>query len=189
MFSLHLISGTTWRLEVLAETNLSGVGFVSVPGVSAITNLVRCGADTIAFVSAQGLGLIHTPLISDTDADGLRDEWERQYFGSLDSLAGAPSADPDGDGRTNAQEFQSGTDPTIAASVLRITAAGLGGASHVITFPTVIGKRYRLTRAITLFSAWQTVTDNIVGTGGAVSIADPNSGAQAESYYRIQLLP
>ena len=47
----------------------------------------------------------------DSDDDGLDDCWELRHFGTLDSLDGAPDADPDGDGLTNAQEFELGTDP------------------------------------------------------------------------------
>jgi hypothetical protein len=100
-----------------------------------------------------------------------------------------PGADPDADGRSNWQEFQSGTDPTSAASVLRITAAGLGGNDNVITFHDGRSeKRYRLLRAATLSSVWQTVADNIVGNGGSISITDTGAAALAESYYRILLL-
>jgi hypothetical protein len=45
---------------------------------------------------------------SDTDADGLPDQWELDNFGDL--LQG-PADDPDGDGFTNLQEWKGGTDP------------------------------------------------------------------------------
>ena len=47
--------------------------------------------------------------ITDTDGDGLPDSWEMKYFGNLDQ---GPNDDPDGDGKTNLQEYQDGTDPT-----------------------------------------------------------------------------
>lgn len=45
----------------------------------------------------------------DSDADGLPDWWEIQYFGNLSQTA---NADPDGDSLTNLQEFQQGRNPT-----------------------------------------------------------------------------
>ena len=48
----------------------------------------------------------------DSDGNGLGDAWEQQYFGHLGV---DPSADPDGDGVTNLQEFLLGRNPTKAA--------------------------------------------------------------------------
>ena len=44
----------------------------------------------------------------DVDADGLDDAWE---FRELLSYHFGPEDDPDGDGKTNLQEFEDGTDP------------------------------------------------------------------------------
>ncbi len=50
---------------------------------------------------------------TDTDTDALPNEWETLYGLDPSSAAGADGAsgDPDGDGQTNLQEFQSGTHP------------------------------------------------------------------------------
>ena len=48
------------------------------------------------------------PNATDSDADGLSDEWELQFFGNLNH---GPSEDFDNDGLTNLQEFQRGTSP------------------------------------------------------------------------------
>lgn len=50
---------------------------------------------------------------TDTDADGLPDSWELQCFGNLNQTAGD---DYDGDGVTNLQEYQGGTNPANADS-------------------------------------------------------------------------
>jgi hypothetical protein len=46
---------------------------------------------------------------ADTDGDGLPDDWETEYFGSL--VQGA-DGDPDGDGLYNQAEQELGSDPT-----------------------------------------------------------------------------
>lgn len=47
----------------------------------------------------------------DSDSNGLPDWWEIKYFGAIGQN---PSADPDGDGLTNLQEYQRGTNPNLA---------------------------------------------------------------------------
>jgi autotransporter-associated beta strand protein len=49
-------------------------------------------------------------IYTDSDANGLPDVWEITYFGSLEVN---PAADPENDGLTNLQEYQSGTNPTV----------------------------------------------------------------------------
>ena len=64
-------------------------------------------------------------LFIDSDADGLPDSWENEYFHNLNQTA---TGDADGDGVSNYQEFLDGTDPTNAASVLyHITLFADGG--------------------------------------------------------------
>ena len=55
-------------------------------------------------------------ILTDPDADGdsLPDWWEVTYFGSITAWNG--SGDPDGDGYTNLEEFNAGTDPTSSSS-------------------------------------------------------------------------
>jgi hypothetical protein len=47
------------------------------------------------------------------DNDGLSNRWEMEYFENLDQN---PDDDYDGDGLTNALEYQLGTDPTFSSS-------------------------------------------------------------------------
>ena len=46
----------------------------------------------------------------DTDGDGVDDIWEARNFGNLSQKE---SGDFDGDGKTNLEEFNSGTDPSV----------------------------------------------------------------------------
>ncbi len=49
----------------------------------------------------------------DDDNDGMNDSWEAAYSGILDPKDPTDADDdPDGDGKTNLEEFQAGTDPT-----------------------------------------------------------------------------
>lgn len=65
-------------------------------------------------------------------SDGLPDDWVAQYFGSA-STSVNPSADADGDGVSNLNEFRLGTNPTNAASVLRFTSSSATGLNWLAT--------------------------------------------------------
>ena len=61
-----------------------------------------------------------------TSGDGIPDAWKIVNFGAnwaTNPLAAA-GADPDGDGKTNLQEYQDGTNPNNANSALKILIAG-----------------------------------------------------------------
>jgi hypothetical protein len=84
-------------------------------GLVALTGLVSHGQEAGSLV-IQVAGkqvqvdyqLPAPPAPADTDGNGLPDAWELQLFGytGVD-----PKADPDGDGLTNLQEYQQGTNP------------------------------------------------------------------------------
>lgn len=49
--------------------------------------------------------------LADSDADSLPDSWELDYFGNLNQTE---NGDPDNDGFTNFQEWETGTNPTVS---------------------------------------------------------------------------
>ena len=115
------------------------------------------------------------------------DTWRRQTFGTTsNSGIAADSADPDGDGMTNLQEFAAGTDPLDARSALRLGQVQVSGSSVTISFPSILGKSYRLERADTLpASSWTVILDYFTGTGGTMQVVDPNGAAQPTRFYHI----
>jgi len=56
---------------------------------------------------------ITVQIIADMDKDGLPDLWERTYFGTTAATDTPSVTDYDGDGWTDMEEFENGTDPTI----------------------------------------------------------------------------
>ncbi len=126
----------------------------------------------------------------DTNGNGLPDEWEIRYFGSLNAPNGGPNDDPDGDGTTNLQEYLAGTNPLDPADVFKITSVQIVEADVGISFATVMAHRYRVERTADLRSGvWAAVAENLAGTGGILQVRDANGTSQPQRFYRVRLLP
>lgn len=104
----------------------------NLPDGEEFTYQVRA-FDFAGNLSPPGQEIAVTTVAQDTDNDGIPDEWKNKYFGEEDAL---PTADPDGDGRTNLQEFQAGSNPTdfyngVAPLTEALNAAGEGPNGEV----------------------------------------------------------
>ena len=139
---------------------------------------------------------------ADLNGNGLPDYWETAWNVS------DPNADDDADGLSNLQEYRANTNPTNAASVLRITSLTGDGDGHFsVAWESIGGTRYRVSysdgdargglgsgftdivRPVTL-----EMDPALIGTPSTMQFTDdstltgglPASGAR---YYRVQVLP
>jgi hypothetical protein len=133
---------------------------------------------------------------ADTDTDGLPDDWELQYFGSTATTTG--TADHDGDGYTDLQEFIAGTDPTNALSQLRILSLTLDDTNVNVGWRTAAGHTNIIQSATppTGDFATNAFTDlspplAITGSGDVLTNYMDTGGAtnQPSRFYRIRTVP
>jgi hypothetical protein len=111
----------------------------------------------------SGDTLIPAQLRLDKDSDGLPDAWEFLYFGGTNVSSGALD-DYDQDGFRDLYEFRAGTNPTNAASLLRISGftIQMPGEAGVIQWQSVSNKTYAIQTSTNLLAGFtQTVTNGI----------------------------
>ncbi|MEM7395218.1 MAG: proprotein convertase P-domain-containing protein [Verrucomicrobiota bacterium] len=124
------------------------------------------------------------PPNDDTDADGLPDAWELQYFGNLSA---GPDDDPDNDGHSNLEEFMADTDPGNSASVFKLELnRSPDHQMQKLLFNGSVNRMYTVQwRASLMQGQWQDLLSDIQGVGPAqeVDIASQNSAG----YYRIRV--
>lgn len=117
----------------------------------------------------------------DTDGDGMDDAWEQTYFGNLTRNG---SGDFDSDGLTDLQEFLAGTNPTQAASTLRLTVVSTGPT--VLRFNAAANKTYTVEYKNTLGApSWTLLRSEAAGAARTVQFTDSISPT-ATRFYRVR---
>ena len=108
---------------------------------------------------------------TDTDGDGIADEWERTNFGNLTTAT--LTSNWDGDSATDKSEYLASTNPKNGAEFLDIVSSAYNGTQTSVTlvFTTKPTRRYRLQTSLKLGVAPDTWVDSGLG------VITPDAGA------------
>jgi len=187
--------------RLLAMDSVGGaVTYLPVHGYRGADRFTFSASDSRASSVASMNLTVTAP--ADTNANGLPDSWEAAY-GLSD-----PHGDADHDGQSNLEEYFSNTNPTNAASVLKIIGESRAPSGYTtITWASVGGVRYRvqfsdggpnigfhrgftdIVRPLAMemdasaggATSTQTFTDDFTLTGGAP--------AEGQRFFRIKVVP
>lgn len=170
----------------------NGLNFISVP-ISVASNATP-GLRT--FVVQQGTNMAYAsgfleiqPVVLDYNFDGLDDAFQRTYFPLFTAPAAAPSADPDSDGMNNYEEYIAGTNPTNAASILKMLAPSNSAGGTTVSWQSVNGKRYQVSnRTNVAAGSWQDIGLPVTAGGSTGQYVDATA-TNGVRFYRVQVLP
>ncbi|MEO6301430.1 MAG: sialate O-acetylesterase, partial [Paracoccaceae bacterium] len=136
----------------------------------------------------------YLPTGADADNDGLPDSWEFAFYNTGGTYAqivaaltsAVASADDDGDGMTNLQEYIANTSPINPTSVLKIDSCGFVATSFQVSLITSPQRNYTLYRSLNsdLVSPWTVVDGPTIGTDGSLVLQDTNP-PETRGFYQV----
>jgi sugar lactone lactonase YvrE len=160
---------------------------VYVPGAANNLTLSNATALTITLKAVVFVNNYPVSQVASATYTNAFNAWLGQYFGQnfATNAQAAPTADPDGDGSNNYQEFLDGTNPLDPKSVRIHVAARI---VPLITWNSVSNQNYRVFRKDDPNSTNTiVVAPSIVATNTTTSYIDLSPNLKA--YYWIELVP
>jgi len=119
---------------------------------------------------------------ADTDDDGLPDSYEMTY--GLDPFTNSAEGDLDNDGRTNLEEYISGTAPNDPNSLFKIMSISPQGTNEAqVVWTSVAGRQYTIQTSENLSTPFVSQGDALSATPPANTAMVPMTGERL--FYRI----
>lgn len=189
-------AGSAEARTYLGSANIVGTGSAATFNIQLGVRLPSGRAVTATATDAAGntsplsTGIAAT--MTSTPNDGIPDAWRAFYFGGSGSTTNTSSyaaGDPDHDGQSNYHEFLAGTNPTNAASVLKLAVLNAGTPTDQVNLNSANGTVYRVEYRNSLSAgAWSILADQVIGDGASILLPDAAAENASRRFYRAQVL-
>lgn len=192
IYARDLVRGVTILLSVNQQgsTSVNAASTMPVLSANGRTVVFQSFADDLVAGDYNFSRDIFVAQLSDVESDGdaMDDDWEMAYFSTL-SRDG--TGDFDGDGASDLQEFNAGTDPTNLGSIFRvITVTSLLGGQKSVVWMSVPGRTYRVQFKTCVDDAdWSELPGLVTAAGTTASLADATIDGGSHRFYRVVLVP
>ena len=175
-----------WSVAAGPLSGISATGLATAAAVYQDTTATARG-NYQAYTATLNLTVLNTNAdnFGSYAGDGIADDWQVQYFGLNNPLAG-PLQDPDNDGWNNLFEYNACLVPTDPLSVFAFKIIDAPGGGHSVAFTRLPGCTYTLMGSSNL-SLWAPVTGTITDAGTLRTILDP-AGNGGRRFYYISVL-
>ena len=117
--------------------------------------------------------------------------WATRIFGDPNLPAAAPTADPDGDGMNNLNEYLAGTDPKDPTSALRILQLTIQSQppQALLDWRSATNRSYIIETAADPEGPWNGFGAPIPGAGATTQVRIDSTASESQRFYRIRLAP
>jgi len=145
-------------------------------------------AQTNALLSSASNALVFTGTYTfpDVNSNGMSDLYEQYYFGTV-STNRTRFTDTDGDGMSDYAEFIAGTNPTNAASNLRIIRSFVSNGVMTAQWSAVPGRIYQVQTSTNLLD-WSPVSLWLQASGSPMTCTWTNASDRARCF-RVEVRP
>jgi hypothetical protein len=126
-----------------------------------------------------------TPAATDTDDDGIPDDYETANYGGATNAN--PNADDDSDGASNLSEYIAGTDPQTNASVLAVASLLPDASNLVFSWPSATGRVYSIWMATNAISSYTQHVGSLAATAPTNTYTNTAPSSAGTYYYGIKV--
>jgi len=156
-------SGLPVDYEILSGPAVLDEGYMTFTATGVVVIIAHQQGNSNWLAAAATTNVFAVLPVIDSNTNGIPDEWEIEYFGSLEVSSG--TSDYDEDGVSDIHEYIADTDPTDSSDYLSVTADNPNAPKLTgLKWVSASNRTYRVEYAPSAMGAFTIIVSNIVAT-------------------------